>query len=832
MAGAGLGPGDVVAAAVPDIELLTAFLGVNPVCGFAPLNPGLKEGEFESSLRTLAPQALLVPEGPEPPAGRAAKALGIAVYRVRRAAGGEAGLFEIAGLTAKGGPIGEPELSSLALVMLTSATTGRAKGVCMARSHLHEIMGAMFHSLHLDGADRFLSMMPLFHLQGLLSAAGQLMAGGSVACASPFDAGRFSAWAEEYRPTWYTGGPALHRSVLALCREKPEVARRLPLRLVRSIGAALSPALLAELEATFGVPVIEGYGLTEAGTVTTTPLSPYACKPGSAGIRIRPGVEIMDEAGQLLPQGRTGEIVLRGPNVIREYRHDPVATAGAFRNGWFRTGDLGRFDEDGYLFVTGRIKEMINRGGEKILPGEIDEAVLSHPGVADAAAFRIPHPQLGDDVAVAVVPRAGAALDEAEIRSFLTPKLAAFKIPRVIRFVACLPKSATGKPQRASLTEQYAEFRKVCESKCAAVAPRTEDERKLASIWSAALGVPVPSVDSDFFELGGHSLAATRVIARIGEAFGVKLPQDALLGAPTLRQQCDLVRKRCSAGNGVLVIQSEGSSPAFFMVRPLTVFRPLFARLGTERPIVGLPLPAAEQLGGRAGWREIARSLISAMRGYQPAGPYYIGGWCADGVIAFEMAQQLAAEGETVAFLGLFDTPCPAIFRSHSRRRGWRVAWSTLLWQARFQWASLRQLGRKEVPAYVYGRTMALSRHLADGLRTRLGIRRRDSRVWLGDHVPSGMRLRVSTYECRPYSGPLTLFCAEGARSAGFADSPAYGWQPFATQGVSVHSVPGDHITMFLEPNVERLTRLLNSELAGAASPAAATTPLSATGGA
>lgn len=820
LAGAGLGPGDVVAAALPDIEELTAFLGVHAAAGFAPLNPGLKEGEFEAALRTLAPQALLVPEGTFSPAATAARSLGVPVYEVRSTPDRGAGSFDIAGPAPVEDAATPPDPASLALLLLTSATTGRAKGVCIARSNMEAALQVFPQTLGLTRDDRFLVMMPMFHLQGLLSAAGQLVAGGSVLCAVPFDAGLFPDWVAGFRPTWYTGGPALHRSILALCRERPDVAAQLRLRVVRSIGAALPAGLLHELQSTFQVPVIEGYGLTEAGTVASVPLSPYACKPGSAGRRVWPGVEIMDDAGNFQPPGATGEIVLRGPTVFHEYRNDPAATRDAFRDGWFRTGDLGYFDRDGYLFVTGRIKEMINRGGEKVLPGEIDEALLAHPGVADAAAFRIPHPQLGDDVAAAVVPRAGVTIDESELHKFLSLRLAAFKVPRVVMFVSQLPKSATGKPQRSRLAEQYGELCVARAAQSAPLAPQTEQQRMLAQIWSAVLGVPVPDIGLDFFELGGHSLAAARLVARIEESFGVHLSQDALISAPTIRLQAEWLTRMNGAPRSPLVIHSDRPGTAFFMVRPLTIFRALFAAVGKGRPIIGLTLPTRQELGGDADWPDLARMLMSAMREHQPSGPYCIGGWCADGVLAFEMARQLAANGESVSLLALFDSPCPVTLKDRSRRRTWRSQLTMLRWQANFQWASLRQLGRREVVAYLRERAFALLRRSTSAVSERLRRKPREYKAWGGWHLPSGVRLRISTYECLPYPGALTLFCAEGSRGAGYADFPAYGWEGLATRGTHVHWVPGDHLTMFLEPNVTALSNLLTEELARAESPA------------
>ena len=212
---------------------------------------------------------------------------------------------------------------------------------------------------------------------------------------------------------------------------------------------------MAELEASFGSPVIESYGMTEAAhQMCSNPLPPAARKPGSVGRAAGPEVAIMDEHGTLLPQGAVGEVVIRGPNVTPGYENNEVANASAFTDGWFRTGDQGRFDDEGYLFLTGRLKEQINRGGEKISPLEIDVVLLDHPGIAQAVTFGIPHDKLGEEVGAVVVLRNGHTLTEQEIRTFAAERLAPYKVPRRVIMMFHLPKGATGKVQRVGLAKK------------------------------------------------------------------------------------------------------------------------------------------------------------------------------------------------------------------------------------------------------------------------------------------------------------------------------------------------------------------------------------------
>ena len=295
--------------------------------------------------------------------------------------------------------------------------------------------------------------MPLFHIHGLIAAVtASLSAGAAVCCTPGFNAFKFGEWLADVRPTWYTAVPTMHQAILMRMRAHTEQARAAQLRFIRSSSASLPPQVMAELEAVFGAPVIESYGMTEAThQMASNPLPPRARKPGSVGVSAGPEVAIMDDDGRLLAQGDIGEVVIRGPNVTAGYDSNPSANVKAYTDGWFRTGDQGRLDEEGYLFLTGRLKEQINRGGEKLSPLEVDVVLLDHPGVAQACTFGIPHDKLGEEVGVVIVPRPGQTVTEAEIREFAATRLAAFKVPRRVLVMDDIPKGATGKVQRIGL---------------------------------------------------------------------------------------------------------------------------------------------------------------------------------------------------------------------------------------------------------------------------------------------------------------------------------------------------------------------------------------------
>ena len=298
--------------------------------------------------------------------------------------------------------------------------------------------------------------MPLFHIHGLIAGIlAPLSQGGEVHCTSGFNALKFFSQMSEVSPTWYTAVPTMHQAILSRAANNQEVIARVPLRFIRSSSSSLPPQVLAELETTFKAPVIEAYGMTEAAhQMACNPLPPGIRKPGTVGIAAGPEIAIMNTEGDLLPMGSTGEIVIRGDNVTLGYENNDKANQEAFTNGWFRTGDQGSLDSDGYISITGRLKEIINRGGEKISPREVDEVLMDHPAVAQVVCFGMPHNKLGEEVAAAVVLKEGASATEKDLRDYTASRLADFKVPRKILLMDEIPKGATGKLQRIGMAQK------------------------------------------------------------------------------------------------------------------------------------------------------------------------------------------------------------------------------------------------------------------------------------------------------------------------------------------------------------------------------------------
>jgi acyl-CoA synthetase (AMP-forming)/AMP-acid ligase II len=455
----GVGRNDRVAIVLPNgPEMAAAFVAVAAGATTAPLNPAYRDEEYRFYLEDLDAKALLVDAGSESPAVGVAESLGVPVYELGVAEDSPAGTFTIAA-AGQGDGATEPDYAEAednALVLHTSGTTSRPKIVPLSQANICASASHIVETLTLTAEDRCTNIMPLFHIHGLIAAVlSSLSAGASIYCTPGFNALRVFSWFADAKPTWYTAVPTMHQAILARAGRNDDIIAGMNLRFIRSSSSSLPPQVMAELEETFGCPVIESYGMTEAAhQMASNLLPPAARKPGSVGVAAGPEVAIMDEQNNLLAAGETGEVVIRGPNVTSGYENNPTANAEAFDNGWFRTGDQGVMDDEGYLRITGRLKEIINRGGEKISPREVDEILLDHPAVAQAVTFAYPHDKLGEEVGAAIVLKEGAEAQDTDIREFAAERLADFKVPRKVIFVDEIPKGATGKLQRIGLHEK------------------------------------------------------------------------------------------------------------------------------------------------------------------------------------------------------------------------------------------------------------------------------------------------------------------------------------------------------------------------------------------
>jgi acyl-CoA synthetase (AMP-forming)/AMP-acid ligase II/acyl carrier protein len=618
----GVGRTDRVAVVLPNgPEAAVAMVAVATGAVCVPLSPGFTYDEYQRYFGELRLAALLVDAHSNSGCRRAAHTLGIPVIEIVTLVHDVAGAFSIVGQVPE--PAGCDEFASGAddaFMLLTSGSTSRPKTVPLTHASVCLSAYNVGTVLELGSRDRLLSVLPLFHGHGLISGLlAALAAGSSVVCTPGFDARAFFGWLTEFRPTWYTAVPAIHQAILREADPHKEAARRSSLRLVRSASTSLMYDVYGGLAALFGVPVIDTYGMTEAATqIAANPLQRQ--KPGSVGRPAGPEIAILDGRGRRLPSGKRGEIALRGPTITRGYDNDAAATASAFPDDWFRTGDLGYLDAEGYLFIVGRIKEIIHKGAQKIAPAEVEEALLNHPDVIDAAVFPVPHRQLGADVAAAVVPRQDSKVSVSSLRDFAGERLAGFKVPGLIWIVPEIPKGAGGKIKRSELTAVFSKALPATDKRGAeTISPRSDLERQLAGMWSDILDVDTVGVDQDVFALGVDSLAMTQMILRLEERFGVDFSFKDIFHAPTvaalaLRLQSSKKGSTdpslSSNGPPIEIASAKRDGP-----QPMSVVQERMLRI--ERKLPGLPqfnLPFAYRLQGPLNVLALERSLADVVR--------------------------------------------------------------------------------------------------------------------------------------------------------------------------------------------------------------------------
>jgi acyl-CoA synthetase (AMP-forming)/AMP-acid ligase II len=510
-----------------------------------PLNPAYRADEFEFYLSRINAKALVINAEDHTGVKELGHRLGLRIIELVPQQVAEAGIFELhCARNPAAGQTGFADPADVALILHTSGTTSAPKIVPL--THQNICAQAMNNqvSLQLTSSDLCLNIMPLFHSTGLVGVVlSSLISGAGVVCPPGFYAPQFFDWLDEFHPTWFTAVPSMHQAILARARQHKQNVVHSRLRFIRSSSSALSQQLMSDLEQLFRVPVIESYGMTECGMIACNPLPPRERKPRSAGIPTSIDIKLLNHNGKSSSPNAEGEIVVRGACVINKYEEEPQVNEDSFTNGWFKTGDQGFIDDDGYVFITGRLKEIINRGGEKIAPLEVDQALSEHPLVEQAVTFAVKNELLGEEVAAAVVLKSGSAVTETELREFVFSRLAVFKVPRQILIVNEIPKGSFGKLQRSRLADLLHVQSRDQESsadKREYVAPRTHDEMVLADIWARILGVPVLGIHDDFFRLGGDSILATQVVSHVRQIMGVELSPIAMFETPTIS---GLIRK-------------------------------------------------------------------------------------------------------------------------------------------------------------------------------------------------------------------------------------------------------------------------------------------------
>jgi len=664
------------------LQMATTLLGVSVVGVALPFNPSYTLVEFETYFRETKIDALIVSDKDRHDAVLAATSLAIPVIRVDKDG-------EVLAPFVHANPLSAPQPNDVALVLLTSGSTGRAKSVPLTHRNVCTSARDVCRSMALGSTDRCLAMWEQYHVGGLVDLLlAPLASGGTVICTKGFNAAEFYRLLDVAKPTWFQVVPTTLNDVVGYARRQRLNPRGTSLCLLRSVAAALSPRLMSEAEELFQLPVIATFGMTEAGPlITSTPLPPGVRKPGSVGKSCGCEIRITDMNGNTLSAGTEGQVAIRGDNVFAGYEGDTKANAAQFRDGWFFTGDLGRLDPEGELTLTGRLKQLINRGGEKVNPQEVDDALLSHPAVAEAACFPVAHQTLGEDVAAAVVLRSALGVDE--IRRHLATLLAPFKIPARIQVMESLPRNAVAKVDRLALAEAMSKADAQTFSSSAKVSPL---EIRIARIWAQELNLTDVNVDADFRVMGGDSLSAVRIFLAVETELGHALPESSLTRIHTVRDMAQVIEQ----GHDGDATQSSGSADtvlsslefrALQSVLILGKLKPAYpgctlaahnitgtlppihwgynnpnnetqvfaAGFGKDQPVYGF-FSGGKLFPNEPGFFDrMAKHYANEIQRVQPRGPYRIGGDCKGAWIAMRIAKQLIAEGKEVSHLILLE---------------------------------------------------------------------------------------------------------------------------------------------------------------------------------
>jgi oxalate---CoA ligase len=797
-------------------ELAASMLAVSSIATSVPLNPAYRRDEFRAYFDEIRVSHLLTLRNFPSEARTVANERKLPVIELSNdgsmtiATDGGQARTDLQHMAAqRETELARPE--DIALILLTSGSTGRSKKVPLTHRNICVSVADICRTLALTPADRCLCMWEQFHIGGLVDLLlVPLASGGAVICAGGFNAALFYDLLGKKRPTWFQGVPTTLHDLSVHARKNDVDPRAAPFRFIRSVASSLSPQLMQEIEDLFGVPVIQTFGMTEAGPlITSNSLPPGKRRPGSVGVSCGPRIRIVSPDGNGLPSGSIGEIVIQGENVISGYEDAPDANAKSFHNGWFHSGDTGYIDDDGFVFLTGRLKEMINRGGEKITPQEIDDVLLTHPEIAQAASFSIKHRTLGEDVAAAVVLRSPKSVSESDIRGFVMRHLADFKVPKMVIFLDQMPRDPIGKISRMSLAvlaeaqrgaDPARDSDDELEEPVAKILPgtrpalpagaATDTRRRLLPIWREVLETPDLGLDDDFFLAGGESLAAVTLFTQMEQALGPMPPMSSLLEFPTVRRMAArLDQLRTSSGSQpVMPIRATGHRPPLILCHAANS-NVLFARqllpfLDEEQPFFAIRARGLEE--GETPHNRIeamAADYVEDIKRVRPTGPYIIAGNCAGGYTAYEMARQLRSAGDEVAGIVLIDPDIhpntapwfhwdnPNATHIHAWRvvvRGW--------WAAKRRYAILR-------------RRFAGKPNRREPFETGMNRVRQSA-------IRTGFIDALKAYRPRPYDGDIHMFCC--ARSRAYLSNPKHGWQTLARH-VEFIEVGQEHEDLFHE---------------------------------
>ena len=808
---AGIGPSSRVGIALPrspEAALLSLAVCCNAT--MLPINPNLSATDLEGEVSRLRPDALIVAGGTELPPWADKAGDGCALFQVSAPASVVVSSFDGIELRQLR-PARRPRRPGLvngdavAVIFRTSGTTGVAKRVPVTHGNLIEMAAKMERWLGLTPADRSLCILPIHFNAGFKATLlAPLLIGCSVAMPATTNPHDFDRWLAAFRPTWVTAAPAFLTAVLERLRTLPAGRRALPLRFVLSTASYLPEPVRSELEALLAVPVREFYGLAEAGMMTAPALAPGDAHPGTAG-RVPAGeLAIRDDGGAFLPPGEAGQVMVRGPSVMPGYLDDIEGPPGGLEDGWLATGDLGVVDADGFLTIVGRTREIINRGGEKISPYDVEKALLRHPAVREAAAFAVPHQRLGEIVAAAVTLKPGAEATSSH-SARLPPRPAGAR-----------PDAEAGRGGAGSAAWRdgqdlaVAALRRLGRAGPRRIEPPVEPLQILiADVWHKWLQRTDFGIDDDFFEIGGDSLLATEMMLELDAITGRPISFadiDAELSIRRLAQA--LVRGVKAEGRLVSRIREgrigeggigEGpigerkSTPLFLFhgdFDGLGLYAPQLAeRLGSDAPVFVVH-SNLDRAAGVSTIEQMARACLPHLLEAWPEGPFCLAGFCHGGLTAWAVAHELQAIGREVKSVTLIDS-----FSLNARSSVRAVAGTLKAARRIVPGAAGERLWESGMPlAWVLARRVLNS----DGAILQRVMRRIGNRHFTVHGPGSASTLRTLYFDAMSkYLPPridARVQCLLSEEMADRAEFSPDAWRPLA-RGLHHDGIRGDHAT-------------------------------------
>ena len=803
LAAAGIGPSSRVGIALqrgPEAALLNVAVSANATV--VPINPNLPPAELREELKRTRLHALVVPGEASLPSWVDEDESGLALFKATKAASSfeEIALAPVNDVR-RAAPSGQVTEQSWAAIFRTSGTTGPSKRVPVTHQNLIEMARKMERWLALTTADRSACIMPIYYNAGFKATlAAPLLVGCSVALPEQAGTHDIEQWLGELQPTWLTASPAFLQAVVEKLGASSGGAAAQSLRFVLSTASYLPDHTRLELTRLLGKPVVEFYGLCEAGMMTGPVLSLE--ESGSVG-RIPDGeLVIRDDNGVVRP-GQVGQVMLRGPSVMPGYLLDDIeGQPTGLLDGWLATGDLGSVDERGLLTIVGRTKEIINRGGEKIAPYDVEKALLAHPAVREAAAFAVPHARLGENVGAAVVLHPGAAATSTDLIDFVYERLAPFQRPRHVHIVDSLPVGPTGKISRPRLSAAFADARRDTPP------PAAPLEILIAEIWQRLLKRADIGMDDDFFEIGGDSLQATEMLLEVEEATHHRISPSDIRAQLTIRLLCDRLAGAAAARDEVMTkVRSGAGTPLFlchgdFCGWGFYGFR-LSEMLEGDGPVYLLHslLDAAQ---GIETIEDLTARYLADVQAAAPSGPVRVAGYCHGGLAALDLVRRLEEAGRTVEKLILIDT------FSLNARAVMRPIVPIVSWLGRTMSGGLgRKLRRSGMPSVWVLARHILKRDPAILWRVTRTARTGTMRAWDSSLRTTYYRA-MSQYVPSPIRAEITCLLSEE-----YSDKKEYDAAPWARLASSVRRgrLPGQHNTC-VSTHLDVLAERLNEEFA------------------